>query len=49
MTNTRFVLLIAAVSSLALAGGCKSFSRSCNKAAAYSDAQDLKPLALSCC
>jgi uncharacterized lipoprotein len=44
MTNTRFVLMIAVVGSMMLAGGCKSFSRSCNKTAAYAEAQDLQPL-----
>ena len=45
MTNTRFVLVIALVSSMVLAGGCKSLrTRSCNKTAAYATAQDLQPL-----
>lgn len=44
MTKSRFVLMIALLSSLALAGGCKAFSRSCNNLAAYSQAEDLKPL-----
>ena len=44
MTKSRFVLMIALMSSVALAGGCKSLSRSCNNLAAYSQAQDLQPL-----
>ncbi len=45
MTNIRFVLVIAVVSSMVLAGGCKSLrTRSCNKSSAYAAAPDLQPL-----